>query len=557
MKQLSLVPLRKTNQLPTNVFHGKQPFTLLLTLLLAMMLLITGCSPAAPAAANEPAGTPAAESTAPAVAEANTPVDPDAEIVLAGRRNLAPGERDAYYCSSILFVWEPLVSQDSNASPIPGLAEDWEMSEDGHQWTFHLRQGVTFHDGTPFDADAVLANFERMGGEVKTSSFYPLHVDTHYPNLQEVLKVDDHTVQLVFSQPAPTQLYNMVNFGSAMYSPHNFSEDGYFNGLAQGTGPFRLVENVLDEYLVLERNEDYYGEKAVANTIRIRVIPDVDTRFAAMKAEEIMGVLDLSAITPALAEELVKDERFGLSSTKSTMIRFLIPNGTTFPFDDVRMRQAASLIIDRETFVNELHHGFGTPTTNILNYSTPFYHDIPVAYDPEKAKALAAEVLGDQRMPITFYVNGGEPLQKTEAELLSVWFSEIGLDATIQVMEWTAVREEMKAGTHHLARAQQGLSNSEAATIFRRFMLPDGDQNVGYRLGYDNPRVNELMAAVDGELNLDRRHAIYQEIQEISAEEQPIIPLFNDVTLLVFNKKLANYDAQVYGLDLPAIGWAE
>ena len=182
----------------------------------------------------------------------------------------------------------------------------------------------------------------------------------------------------------------------------------------------------------------------------------------------------------------------------------------------------------------------------------------PAAHDPnsDKAKALAAEVLGDQRVPITFYVNGGEPLQKTEAELLSVWFAEIGLDASIQVMEWTAIREEMKAGNHHLARAQQGLPNSEAATIFRRFMLPDGDQNQAYLLGYDNSRVNQLMAAVDGELDMNRRHAVYQEIQEIAAEELFVIPLFNDVTLLVFNQKLAGYDAQVYGLDLPAISWA-
>ena len=138
----------------------------------------------------------------------------DEEIVLAGYRNLAPGEEDGYYCSKILYVWEPLITQDDTATPIPCLAESWEMSEDGTQWTFNLRQGVTFHDGEDFNADAVIANFDRMMLGVKKSSFYPLDINAHYPNLTSYEKVDDYTILLTFSQPAPTQLYNMVNFGS-------------------------------------------------------------------------------------------------------------------------------------------------------------------------------------------------------------------------------------------------------------------------------------------------------------------------------------------------------
>ena len=101
---------------------------LLLALLLAMLCL-TACG-----------GNPAGQETA----------DPDQEIVLAGYRNLAPGEEDGYYCSKILYVWEPLVTQDDSGNPVPCLAQDWTMSEDGTQWTFSLRQGVTFHDGVPW-----------------------------------------------------------------------------------------------------------------------------------------------------------------------------------------------------------------------------------------------------------------------------------------------------------------------------------------------------------------------------------------------------------------------
>ena len=125
-----------------------------------------------------------------------------------------------------------------------------------------------------------------------------------------------------------------------------------------------------DQYVLLERNENYYGEKAKAKTIRIKVIPDGDTRFSALKAGEILGVLDLNAIPPSLAVELKDSSDFALTTTKSTMIRFLAVNGNKFPFNDVRMRSESSL--DRQSLVDDFYSGYGTPTTNILNYSTPF-----------------------------------------------------------------------------------------------------------------------------------------------------------------------------------------
>lgn len=484
-------------------------------------------------------------------------VDPDAEIVLAGYRNLAPGEKDGYYCSKILYVWEPLVTQDENAAPVPCLAESWEMSENGTQWTFYLRQGVKFHDGSDFNADAVIANFDRMKMGVKSSSFYPLDIDSHYPNLESYEKVDDYTIRLTFSQPAPTQLYNMVNFGSAIYSPNCFDENGDFNGICIGTGPFKITENKLDEYVLLERFDDYWGEAAKAKTIRVRVIPDADTRFSALKSGEIMGVIDLNAIPTSLAVELEGDDNFALTTTKSTMIRFLCLNGTQFPFNDVRMRQAVSLALQRSVITEDLYDGFGTPTTNILNYSTPFYKEFPVEEDMEKAKELAAEVLGDERVTVTYLYNGSEAAQKGEAELIASWLSEIGIDCELMPMEMTNMKEQMKTGDYGIARMQQGLSNSEPSTIFRRFMLTSGDQNQNYSLGYHSDEVDALLAEAESALDMDVRTECYNRIQEISTQEFPVVPLFNDVTLMAYNTKLTGYDAKLYGIELPLVAWAE
>lgn len=526
---------------------SKGNFKRILALCLSVFLVVSavGCTNSStPTGSNNPVSTPSV-------------VDKDAEITLGGYRNLAPGEKDGYYCSSILYVWEPLIKQDDKATPIPGLAETWEMSEDGKEWTFHLRQGVTFHDGELLNADAVIANFDRMKLGVKPSSFYPLDINAHYPELKEYAKVDEYTIKLTFENPAPTQLYNMVNFGSAIYSPKCFDEEGNFKGIAQGTGPFKIVENVKDQYVLLERNENYYGEKAKAKAVRVKVIPDADTRFSALKAGEILGVMDLNAIPASLAVELKDQSQFALTTTKSTMIRFLGVNGTKFPFDDVRMRQAVSLALDRQSLVDDLYSGYGQPTTNILNYSTPFYTEIAVEENLEKAKALAKEVLGDQRYKIVYMINGAEAPQKMEAELISSWLSELGLDVEIKALEYATMREEMKAGNHHLARLQQGLSNSEPSTIFRRFMLGTGDHNKNYSLGYNSPKVEELMKEAAASLDMEKRTAIYNQLQRISTEELPVIPLFNDVTLMAYNTKLAGYEAKLYGLELPQVEWAE
>ncbi|WP_235533307.1 ABC transporter substrate-binding protein [Paenibacillus sp. Leaf72] len=479
------------------------------------------------------------------------------EIVLAAPRDLAPGPQDAYYTSTILYVWEPLISASEDGKPAPKLAEAWEMSADAKEWTFMLRKGVTFHDGAPFNADAVLANFARYKQvSPKSSPFYTLDINNSYPSLQEVVKVDDSTIKLVFDNPQPTLLYSMINFSSPMYSPNNFDENGDFNGLPQGTGPFKLVQHEKDQFSLLEAYDGYYGEKAKAQKIRVRVIPDPDTRLAALKSGEILGVMDLGAIPPALAEELLKDERFAVSTAKSTISHYLHPNGAKAPFNDVKMRQALSLMIDREQLVKELYLGYPTATANILNATSPFYKDIPVVHDSEKAIALAHEVLGDSRQAVTLIVPTyglDRYPYKAQAELLQAVLQELQLDVTIQILDGAAYKEAQAQGNFDLALAIQGLPNGDPYSILNNYMASEGSSNISYTLGYSNAHVDELLKQVKTTLDMDDRAAIYNELQDIAAEELPTIPLFNDASLIAYSKEITGYGALVYGTTLPQL----
>lgn len=481
------------------------------------------------------------------------------EIVLAAPRDLAPGEKDAYYTSIITYVWEPLVKMGGNGEPISGLATSWEMSNDAKEWVFTLRKGVKFHDGKPVNADAIVKNYKRHW-EVspKNSPFYTLDIKKSYSGLQAIEKVDDQRVKFVFEHPQPTLLYTMENFGSPIYSPDSFAENGDFKGIPAGTGPFKLISHEKDHYMLLERNEEYYGEKAKARQVRINVIPDADTRFSALKSGEIMGVIDLGAISPDQANQLKQNQDFSVSVNKSSVSHYIHPNGTKYPFDDVRMRQAVSLLLDRKELVDSLYGGFPTPTVTMINAMSPFYVEQPIEHNPEKAKRLADEVLQGKREPVTLIVPSygiDRYPYKAQAEWVQAMLKEIGLDASIKILDGAAFKEAQRAGDYNLALATQGLPNMDPYTLLANYMQSHGASNKNYSLGYQNAEVDALLKDVQKSLNIEERKKIYGRLLQIAAQDWPTIPLFHDATIVSSNAKLQGLNALPYGVTLPQIEW--
>ena len=474
-------------------------------------------------------------------------------VVLAAYRNLAPGNKDAVYCSKILGVWEPLITKDDHNRPAPCLAESWQMLDGGKEWIFHLRRDVYFHNGTKFTADSVIENFRRMEKGYKRSSFYGLDINVYYPSLLSYEKIDDYTFRLLFREPNVNELYKMTDFGSPMFAPECFDENGNFKEIAIGTGPYKITENILNKYVKIVRNENYYGSKGKISEYIIRTIPAAETRFSALKSGEIDAVLDINAIPPFMAEELIKDMRFAAEKNKSTMIRYLCLNGKKFPFNDVRMRKAVSLAINREVLVNSLYMGYGEPTVNILNYTSPYYKRIPVDYDLDKAKKLAKEVLGEERYPVTYCINSKEVIQKGEAELIAYWLKEIGLDVTIKSLEYATLTRMMKKGECDIVRLQRGLANGDAYGLLYTFFAPQGSVNKSYGIAYNNVEVTELLRKVKHVTDDIERQRIFDRIQEIVVEEQPVVPLFNDVNIVAYNKRLKNYKPLIYGVDLSKV----
>ena len=485
------------------------------------------------------------------------------EIVLAAARDLVPGEKDPYYTSSILQVWEPLVALGDDGRPRPALAVSWSHDEDSRTWDFALKRGVRFHDGEPFDAAAVLANFDRwsvMG--YKASPFYGTSLEKMYPSVRTWEALDEYTVRLHFDNPVPMLPYMMASWSSAVFSPKCLNpKNGDFVGVAQGTGPFRLVESVRNQYAVLERFDGYHGEKAKAERIRVRVIPSPETRFSALKAEEIMGVLDLGPLTPALATELLKDERFASSVNRTTITHYLTLRGDAGVFADERMKRALSLAIDRRAIATNYFYGLVTPTMNLINGTSPFGRTVEPIYDPEKAAALVREATGGKRANVLFVIPqyGVEryPYKET-AEWIQAELAAVGIDAELRIVDGTAYKIMMRDGRYDIAIHTRGLATMDPLKLLIEWMANDerGTLNREQHIGYRNERAQKITEELEAFSTEETRAAGYRELQDIALEHPVVIPLFEDTNIALHNKKISGFDPGIYGVTLSETGWA-
>lgn len=530
-------------------------------MLAVSMLGLAACQPKKADPAASTTAESSAEQTTIAKTEETKALETDREVIFAASRDQAPGEEDAHYCSMSLGVWQPLITKDEKGAPKAALAESWEKNEDATVWTFKLRQDVAFHNGTPLTADIVKQNFDRYAKGPFSSSFYGINIENTYPNLTEVAVADEHTVKLTFSESVPLLDYAMANYGSSIFEPSCFGEDGNFNGLPIGTGPYKLVENVVGEYCVVERNEDYYGEPAKTNTLRFKVIKDANTRYSALMAGEMDALCDLGAITPALAHELEGNPDFTVTTGDSGITHFLNVNGNRFPFNDERMREGLSLLLDRDEINKEFYYGYAIPAGGFLNYTSPFYHKMDVKHDVERGRELIKEVVGDQDITLEFLlptVDANRYPYEEEAVYIQAVLEELGIKSNITLLEWGTCKEMMAAGDYDMCLKIQGLSSADPYSLFKGFMSTTGGTNKSYGLGYSNAHADELIESVATELDLEKRMEIYNELQEISVTDYPNIALLYAQEVAACSSKLEGYQATPYGLEVyTKVRWAE
>ena len=490
-------------------------------------------APPAPSTQVETAPTPMATATVPPT-PATAPVPASREVSLAVSRNLANGEEDPYYTHNSLMVWDSLVMLNEELEPTPQLAESWSLSDDQLSWTFQLREGIAFTDGTPFDADAVVANIDRlMQISPRRSPFFSLTIERSYGDLAGASKTAEGNVEYRLNSPNPSMIFTMSNFFSAMFSPGSFAENGDFTGIPSTTGRFKLADWERDQFLLLERNENYWDTKPLTQQIRLRVIPDSGARVSAILAGEVDGVVELGALSPAEAKSLEGREGITVGGDPVSISQYLFFGSDRPPFYNVDLRRAVSLSIDREAIVDKLALGYGEPGKSLLSAFVPRWLSPKgePTYDPDEARRLARSVLDDSRATATLiYRTGAGQAQpyKSIAELLQAELSQVGIDLELVPLESAAARERRDTTDWNLRIGQTGWANGDPDFILGRFLASDGFNNATIKGGYSNPEADRLVAMGKAELDPQKRFEIYERLQEIAADEVPVTPLYHN-----------------------------
>jgi peptide/nickel transport system substrate-binding protein len=442
--------------------------------------------------------------------------------------------------SSHAQVFDSLIQLDENLALQPGLATAWRIIDD-RTWEFTLRQGVAFHDGAPFTADDVIATINRVPNVPNS----PNSFGQYTRSIVAMEKVDAHTLRLRTQAPTPA-LANDLARVFIISARHAAATTAEFNaGRAMvGTGPYRLVEWVNGERLVLERNERYWGPRPVWARVTERVI----ARDAARLTSFLTGAVDaIDEVPPGDLARVRGDARFAFFSGPAAVVHYIAldsardespfagareggPPVARNPLRDPRVRRALSLAINRQAITERVMEGTATPAAQLLppSFDGTSRRLQPDPFDLDRARALLREAGVGEGFRLTLHATSDRyPRDRDIAQAVVQSWARLGLQVGLEAVPGAVFFGQASQQRYSAFIAQFG--TDEASQPLRALIHSfDAERGLGSanRVRYSNPQVDELIRAALTEMNVDRRHDVLQRAIEATIQDQALIPVF-------------------------------
>jgi peptide/nickel transport system substrate-binding protein len=455
------------------------------------------------------------------------------------------GEIDMMY-----HLYEGLVRfKDETLAVEPALALNWSVSDDGLIWTFELREGVKFHDGTDFNAEAVEFSFMRILDE--EHPYYGLgdqglaYMDWLLaPAIKDVRAVGDYTVEIELNDVFGPFLTYMGVYSQYIVSPtavETHGEEYYRN--PSGTGPFKFLEWRRDEYVKMAAFDGYWGEKPAIEEVVWKVVPDESTRLMELMAGDVHAI---KSIAPAQLATIQGNPDLKLLQVAGSNLFFAAINHEAEPFDDVRVRQALMHAIDFDSMVDSLYEGLGTRAVTSIPPTIPgFNRDIkPYAYDPEKAKDLLTEAGYPDGFSMKLHTfteaRGYISTPVDAAEIMKSDLAKVGIDVEIVANEWGTHRPILREHEHQLGLI--GWFDIPCPNSFLNLLL-QGAANTRYRPS----ELKELAGKALSTYDRAEQEAYYKEIQWIAHEDVALMNIaHSDYSAVVLSR--------ISGFELDSLG---
>jgi peptide/nickel transport system substrate-binding protein len=413
---------------------------------------------------------------------------------------------------------------------IPDLAASWEPNATGDQWTFHLRPGVKFHDGTPWDADAAMFNLQRYWDK-SSPQFYPelnAQAGLSITGFKALKKIDDMTIEIDTKGPwsyLPVDLAT-VYFGS----PTAIKKAGSNKAFAEhpvGTGPFKFVSVTRGQQLVYEANKDYWGGAPKVDKVVLRPIPDPTARTAALRAGEVNWI----EVPPPDDVPGLKADGFQVLTNSYDHIWPWVFDLSKKPWNDVRVRQAANYAIDRQSLVDKVLKGTAEPALQASPKANASYrpaNDI-YGYDPAKAKALLAEAGYPNGFTTTLSYptsGSGNMIPGPMNEALQQNLAAVGIKVDLKPVEWASMLTDFFVGKIPGGADMLNISLSYQQEGFWAMWFGTGATlNTGH---YSNPQVDELFTKAKSELDGQKRSDLYAQASAIVTKDAPWLFVVDD-----------------------------
>ncbi len=437
-----------------------------------------------------------------------------------------------------------LLTRDSAMNVVPELAESW-TALDPTTYEFKLRQGVTFHDGSPMTAEDVKFTFDRLTQENAMDGQTSPRKSLLGP-LKEIKVIDDHTVHMILEEPWPI-LPAMLPFQEVVSKAHveKVGTDGMASDV-DGTGPFKLVEWRRGDSVIMERNDNYYGGasdiapvgKACVDRVIFKVIPENASRVAALLAGDVHIINGLPTHTVKQVENNPGTHVMAVNGTRSTYIAL---NNQKPPFDDLRVRHAVAYALDRGLIVDKILDGNATLIDGILspdafgkNENLPAY-----SYDLDKAKALLAEAGYADGLDVTLDVDGAN---KETAEAIASLLTKAGIRTKVAVGESSQLTSRYRTkgepidGQMWLTSWGNGSLDPVGIFVPTHMTAARGNSS-----GYSNPEVDSLLEAANTETDRAKRAELYAKAEAIVNKDLPMVYLWVAKDLYGVSDKLTGW----------------
>jgi peptide/nickel transport system substrate-binding protein len=455
-------------------------------------------------------------------------------VIESSPANLDPRVgQDAYSERIDNLIFDDLLSRGDNLDVAPGLAERWEVP-DPLTYIFYLHRGVKFHDGRALTSRDVKWTFDSLlTGKIRSTKA------AAYRFVDHLEAPDDDTVIFRMKEPDAALLWN-ISDGAIGIVPYGSGDEMSRHPI--GSGPFKFVTAETDKEVIIERNDNYWGEKAKLARVRFAVVPDATTE--ALELRKGSGDITINSLTPDTVLTLEREPFLAVEHAPGTEVQYLGFNLRDPILKDVRVRQAMAYALDRRPMIEYLWRGQAQPARSVLPPQSWAYNGNVPSYDhdPEKARALLDSAGYPLSNGVRFHITMKTSTTESTRLMVAVMqqqLREVGIVLDIRSFESATFFADVTHGAFQMysLRWVGGNEDPDIFYVFHSSRFPPNGTNRGY---YSNPNVDALIDQARREVDPKLRRPIYAELQRILADELPYIDLWYLDNVLVHNKRVRN-----------------